>query len=87
MVEARDAGLLVGISCSSFCAQLLMTRAFQLLPAARAASLNFLGVVYSHALVSGVLAKHTICCHNGVLWCPEGLLYYSSGHVCCATPS
>lgn len=54
MVSARDAGLLLGISCTSFSAQLLMTRAFQLLHAARASSLNFLGVVYSHALVSDV---------------------------------
>jgi hypothetical protein len=52
MVSARDAALLLGISCTSFSAQLLMTRAFQLLHAARASSLNFLGVVYSHALVS-----------------------------------
>lgn len=50
MVSARDAALLLGISCTSFSAQLLMTRAFQLLHAAHASSLNFLGVVYSHAL-------------------------------------
>lgn len=54
LVSAADAGLLVGIAASSFCAQLLMTRAFQLLPAARASALSFMGVVYSHALVSRV---------------------------------
>lgn len=59
MLEGRDAALLFGISCSSFCAQLLMTRAFQLLPAARAASLSFLGVVYSHALVSATCGVRT----------------------------
>jgi drug/metabolite transporter (DMT)-like permease len=61
MVAAKDAALLLGISCSSFCAQLLMTRAFQLLPAARAASLNFLGVVYSHALVRFARGGGKVC--------------------------
>lgn len=54
MVSARDAGLLLGLSACSFCAQLLMTRAFQLLPAARASALSFMGVIYAHAWVSGM---------------------------------
>ncbi|KAF6259064.1 hypothetical protein COO60DRAFT_1270311, partial [Scenedesmus sp. NREL 46B-D3] len=43
LVAPRDCLLLLGISTSSFFAQLLMTRAFQLMPAARAAAVSFTG--------------------------------------------
>lgn len=63
-VELRDAALLLGISCSSFCAQLLMTRAFQIVPAARASALSFMGVIYSHILVG--VTRLSLECHQGV---------------------
>lgn len=49
-VAWKDCLLLLGIATSSFLAQLLMTRSFQLLAAARAAAVSFMGVVYSHIL-------------------------------------
>eukprot|EP00879_Flechtneria_rotunda_P004737 GHRR01005006.1.p1 GENE.GHRR01005006.1~~GHRR01005006.1.p1 ORF type:complete len:564 (+),score=172.35 GHRR01005006.1:243-1934(+) len=49
-VAPDDCLLLAGIATTSFFGQLLMTRSFQLLPAARAAAMSFMGVVYSHIL-------------------------------------
>jgi hypothetical protein len=43
LVAARDCLLLLGIATTSFFAQLLMTRSFQLIPAARAAAVSFTG--------------------------------------------
>ncbi|KAF8062013.1 SEPTIN3 [Scenedesmus sp. PABB004] len=54
----RDCVLLAGIACSSFCAQLLMTRAVQLVAAARAAAVGFTGVLWSHALGALVFGEH-----------------------------
>jgi drug/metabolite transporter (DMT)-like permease len=45
IVAARDCLLLLGIATTSFFAQLLMTRSFQLIPAARAAAVSFTGVM------------------------------------------
>jgi drug/metabolite transporter (DMT)-like permease len=42
-VVPHDCLLLLGIATSSFFAQLLMTRAFQIIPAARAAAVSFTG--------------------------------------------
>lgn len=50
LVAWRDCLLLLGIATTSFFAQLLMTRSFQLIPAAKAASVGFMGVIYSHIL-------------------------------------
>jgi drug/metabolite transporter (DMT)-like permease len=43
LVAPRDCLLLLGIATTSFFAQLLMTRSFQLIPAARAAAVSFTG--------------------------------------------
>ncbi|KAI8475084.1 MAG: hypothetical protein J3K34DRAFT_406007 [Monoraphidium minutum] len=43
----RDWGLLVAIALTSFAAQLLLTRSFQLLPAGRASAMGFTSVIYS----------------------------------------
>jgi uncharacterized membrane protein len=53
-----DCLLLLGIAASSFCAQLLMTRSFQLIPAAKAAAVSFMGVLYSHILGWFVFHEH-----------------------------
>ncbi|WIA38341.1 hypothetical protein OEZ86_001675 [Tetradesmus obliquus] len=55
-VAPRDCLLLLGIATSSFFAQLLMTRSFQIMPAARAAAVSFTGVIYSHIL--GAIVFH-----------------------------
>lgn len=39
--SAADAALLGGVAGTSFLGQLLLTRSFQLMPAAKAASINF----------------------------------------------
>jgi drug/metabolite transporter (DMT)-like permease len=46
--SSRNAGLLVTTGAVTFIAQLLVTRSFQLLPAAVAASLAFTGVAYAY---------------------------------------
>lgn len=56
LVAWKDCLLLLGIATTSFFAQLLMTRSFQILAAARAAAVSFTGVIYSHIL--GALIFH-----------------------------
>jgi drug/metabolite transporter (DMT)-like permease len=43
LVAPHDCLLLLGIAASSFFAQLLMTRSFQIMPAAQAAAVSFTG--------------------------------------------
>jgi drug/metabolite transporter (DMT)-like permease len=45
-LRSREAGLLAAVALASFLAQLLLTRAFQLLPAARASAMGFTTVIY-----------------------------------------
>jgi len=45
----RNTALVAGVGAVAFCAQLLVTRSYQLLPAAIAASLSFTAVAYSYA--------------------------------------
>ena len=44
--SGREAGLLVAIALTSFAAQLLLTRCFQLMPAGQASALSFTSVIY-----------------------------------------
>eukprot|EP00878_Enallax_costatus_P019619 GHUV01020702.1.p1 GENE.GHUV01020702.1~~GHUV01020702.1.p1 ORF type:complete len:337 (+),score=122.48 GHUV01020702.1:642-1652(+) len=55
-VAWKDCLLLLGIATASFSAQLLMTRSYQLLAAARAAAVSFMSVIYSQIL--GALVFH-----------------------------
>lgn len=52
LVALHDCLLLLGIATTSFFAQLLMTRSFQLIAAARAAAVSFTGeLLYGRLLV------------------------------------
>jgi drug/metabolite transporter (DMT)-like permease len=56
-VAPRDCLLLLGIATTSFFAQLLMTRSFQLIPAVRAAAVSFTGGRLVRAVVAALLMR------------------------------